>query len=156
MTTLSIDQSYTHCAYVVTDGAKQMIDFGMLVSDKQQTIYKRALDLSLKIGGLYLKYQPEEIRLEGLAFGMRGDATRDLAGLLFSIITVVSHLHVFDNFKIISPKSVKKRAVNGKATKKEMIAALPLDIKQKFTDANYKLTTGLSDLADAYWISQVE
>jgi hypothetical protein len=50
---------------------------------------------------------------------------------------------------------VKKRAGDGKFKKKDMIAALPDDIKKMFTDKNYKLTTGLSDLADAYWISQV-
>ncbi len=154
MTILSIDQSYTHCAYVVTEGTN-LIEFGVFKSNKELDIYKRALDLSLRLGQVFMKHGPKEIRLEGLAFGMRGDATRDLAGLLFTIINVISHLQVFNNFKIISPKTVKKTAVNGKATKKEMIAALPTDIKQKFTDANYKLTTGLSDLADAYWISQV-
>jgi Holliday junction resolvasome RuvABC endonuclease subunit len=155
MTILSIDQSYNACAYVVDDN-KQMVEFGCLISDKTQDIYKRALDISLKLDNIYTKYYPTEIRLEGLAFGMRGDATRDLAGLLFTIINVISLKHSFDNFKIISPKTVKKSATgSGKATKKDMIAALPKDIKQKFTDANYKQTTGLADLADAFWISQV-
>jgi Holliday junction resolvasome RuvABC endonuclease subunit len=154
MTILSIDQSYTHCAWCVTNG-RDVIAFDVLHSDKQKTIYERALNLSLELGRVFLTYTPTEIRLEGLAFGMRGDATRDLAGLLFTIINVISHLHVFKNFRIISPKSVKKRAGDGKFKKKDMIAALPDDIKKMFTDKNYKLTTGLSDLADAYWISQV-
>lgn len=154
MTTLSIDQSYTHCAYVVTEGTN-LIEFGVLVSDKNLDVYKRALHLSLSLGQLFLKHTPTEIRLEGLAFGMRGDATRDLAGLLFTIINVISHLHCFNNFKIVSPKTVKKVGTgSGKATKKEMIAALPSDVLKLFKDKNYKLTTGLSDLADAYWISQ--
>lgn len=156
MTILSIDQSYTHCAYVISEG-QVISEFGVFQSNKEHDIYQRALDISLRLGNVVTTHSPTEIRLEGLAFGMRGDATRDLAGLLFTIVTVISHLHVFNNFKIVSPKTVKKRATgSGKATKKEMIAALPVDIKQMFTDANYKLTTGLSDLADAYWISQVD
>lgn len=156
MTILSIDQSYTHCAYVVLNDNNEVIDFRCLVSDVRVDIYKRALELALDIQRAVAKYNPTEIRLEGLAFGMRGSATRDLAGLLFTIVNVISHLHVFNNFKIISPKTVKKRATgSGKATKKEMIAALPSEVKQKFSEANYKLTTGLADLADAYWISQV-
>lgn len=155
MIILSIDQSYTHCAYVVTEG-KTVIDFGVLKSDNELDIYKRALRLSLELGGVLCKHTPEQIRLEGLAFGMRGNATRDLSGLLFTIINVISHLHVFNNFKIVAPTQVKKTGTgSGKATKKEMIAALPPDILKLFKDKNYKQTTGLTDLADAYWISQV-
>lgn len=155
MRILAVDQSYTHCAYCVTEG-KNVIDFGVFKSDVAEDIYKRALNMSLAIGNVFLKHQPEQIRLEGLAFGMRGNATRDLSGLLFSIINVISHLHVFKNFRIIAPTQVKKAATgSGKAKKKEMIAALPPDILKLFKDKNFKQTTGLTDLADAYWISQV-
>lgn len=152
---LSIDQSYTHCAYVVTEG-DTVIEFDVLKSDADTDVYQRSLDIALRLGQVFLKHRPIEIRLEGLAFGMRGNATRDLSGLLFTIINVISHLHVFNNFRIIAPTQVKKRATgSGKAKKKEMIAALPIDISKLFKDKNYKQTTGLTDLADAFWISQV-
>lgn len=155
MTILSIDQSYTHCAYVITDG-RDVLAFDVLKSDKGDNIYDRALDISRHMSATYEAYKPSEIRLEGLAFGMRGDATRDLAGLLFSIVTMIKHVNQFGNFRIISPKSVKKRAGDGKFKKKDMIAALPEDIRALFAAENYKLTTGMSDLADAYWISQCD
>lgn len=155
MRILSIDQSYTHCAWCITEG-KDVIDFRVLVSDPTFDIYQRALYLSLDLGSVFLKYQPQQIRLEGLAFGMRGNATRDLSGLLFTIVNVISHLHVFKNFRIIAPTQVKKAATgSGKAKKKEMITALPAEVLKLFKDKNYKQTTGLTDLADAYWISQV-
>lgn len=155
MRILAVDQSYTHCAYCVTEG-KQVIDFGVLKSDTNTDMYKRALDLSLRLGQVFMKHQPEEIRLEGLAFGTRGNATRDLSGLIFTIVNVISHLHVFNNFRIIAPTQVKKTGTgSGKAKKREMIEALSADVKKLFKDKNYKLTTGLADLADAYWISQV-
>lgn len=155
MTILSIDQSYTHCAFVLTSGMN-VLDYGVLKTDKSKTIYQRALDVSLDLSALYQVYKPTEIRLEGLAFGMRGDATRDLAGLLFTIINTINLQHKFNNVRIISPKSVKKRAGDGKFKKKDMIAALPEHVRAEFASMNYKLTTGLSDLADAYWISQCE
>lgn len=155
MPLLSIDQSYTHCAWVITQDI-HVIEFGVIKSNKEENIYKRALDNSLILVDVVKKFKPEEIRLEGLAFGMRGDATRDLAGLLFTIVNIISLQCTFDNFKILSPKTVKKRATgSGKATKKEMIAALPTDLHERFAEENYKLTTGMADLADAYWISQV-
>lgn len=154
MRILAIDQSYTHCAYVVTEGTN-IIDFDVVTSNPELDIYKRALNISLRLGRTVIEHTPDEIRLEGLAFGMRGNATRDLSGLLFTIINVISHLHVFKNFKIVAPTQVKKTGTgSGKAKKKEMIAALPADVKKLFKDKNYKQTTGLADLADAYWISQ--
>ncbi len=156
MIILSIDQSYTHCAWCVTD-RQNVVEFDVIKSDKEKNIYERSLAISLELSRIYNHYSPEEIRLEGLAFGMRGDATRDLAGLLFTIVNVLSHINQFKNFKIISPKTVKKTGTgSGKATKKEMIAALPPDIMKLFKDKNFKQTTGLSDLADAYWISQCD
>ncbi len=155
MRVFAIDQSYTHCAYVITDD-KVVLDFGVIKSDVETDVYKRSLAIALELATIFHRYQPDQIRLEGLAFGMRGNATRDLSGLLFTIVNVICHVCVFDNFKIIAPTQVKKTATgSGKAKKKEMIATLPPDVKKLFTDKNYKQTTGLSDLADAYWISQV-
>src|SRR5271157_525537 len=115
MTILSIDQSYTHCAWCITN-KQDIIEFGVIKSNKENDIYTRSLHISLILSGIFNHHCPDEIRLEGLAFGMRGDATRDLAGLLFTIVNVLSHINQFKNFKILSPKTVKKQATgSGKA-----------------------------------------
>ena len=156
MKILSIDQSYTHCAFCIIDENK-LVDFGVFESDKADSVYDRALYIANKIIAVQQQHLPNEIRLEGLAFAMRGNATRDLAGLLFTIITTIKSKCQFNNFKIISPKTVKKTATgSGKATKKQMVNSLPEEIKDIFTSQGYKLTTGLTDLADAFWIGKCE
>lgn len=154
MKILSCDQSFTHSAVVITEN-NSILEFNVFSSNKEASIFDRALDIANRLSESFLKHNPDEFILEGLAFGMRGNATRDLSGLQFVIICLIKQIHNFHNFKIISPKTLKKIATgSGKATKKEIIAALPEDIKKLFMDRNYKLTTGLADLADAYFLSK--
>ena len=55
---------------------------------------------------------------------------------------------------IVPPTTLKKFATgSGKADKNEMIAALPVDVREHFNAQGYKKTTGLTDVADAYWLS---
>ena len=55
---------------------------------------------------------------------------------------------------IITPGTVKKQATgDGKAQKPAIFAALPSEFRTKIVDAGYKKTTGMYDIADAYWIA---
>lgn len=103
----------------------------------------------------------ERVVFEDLAFGARGDATRNLAGLLFVLIQVLLEYNTIYGLNIglevVAPTSLKKFATkSGKADKTQMVAALPKDVLKQFADAKFKKTTGLTDLADAYWLSQYE
>lgn len=152
---LGIDQSYTSCGLVVLDDNGDVLDFERHKTKPDEDTYARALDAALFICDYITKHNPTEVKLEGLAFGIRGNATRDLAGLLFTIINVIKLRHPLIQCKVVAPTSVKKRATgSGKSKKKEMIEALPEDVKKMFTDEGYKLTTGLADLADSYWIAK--
>lgn len=154
---LGIDQSYTSCGYVVLNTTNQeIVKFGRFSTDKNLTTYARARSTALEVCRLIEQHQVTTLKAEGLAFGIRGDATRDLAGLLFTIVNIVALQHPSVEFKEYAPTSVKKRATgSGKADKSQMIAALPDNIRQSFIDAGYKKTTGLSDLTDAYWIAHM-
>jgi len=82
------------------------------------------------------------------------NVTPDLGGLQFVII---SHLQevMKREVQIIAPLTVKKQATgNGRAKKNEMIECLPSYNLNKFKKLGYKKTTGLGDLADAYWIAK--
>ena len=152
-TILGIDQSYTKCAWVFLKDNK-LEDFGVISSNKNEDIFSRALFVSREIGNVYSKCVPSIVHFEGLAFNMKGNRTRDLAGLQFAIVTYMLDFDAVNfKYKIISPKSVKSFATHGQAQKIEMIDALPKNVKKKFEDKNYKKTTGLADLADAYWIA---
>jgi Holliday junction resolvasome RuvABC endonuclease subunit len=94
------------------------------------------------------------VALEGLAFSKMGNATRDLAGLQFSIITYLRYVCQYKTL-IISPNTVKKTATGkGNAKKEEMYEALPQEVKNLFKDMNLKKTTGRYDLTDSYWIGK--
>ena len=97
-------------------------------------------------------FDPDIVALEGLAFGSVGNATRDLAGLQF---TIVNHLRKQGGMtvKIYSPQSVKKMATGkGNAKKAELVNHLPTDVRAMFDKLGVKKTTGLMDLTDAYFI----
>jgi Holliday junction resolvasome RuvABC endonuclease subunit len=149
---MGIDQSYNFAAVVVLQNGN-VIDFEVIKSNKDDTIYNRALDVATRICDVYNKHKPEVVQMEGLAFGTTGNVTRDLAGLLFTIINVMKTLHPEVNVVLVPPTAVKKFATgSGKSKKPEMIAALPEPIKKLFESKNFKKTTGLGDLSDAYWI----
>jgi len=155
-TILGIDQSYTSSGYCVINEAGDLLHFGKIKSNKEQTTYQRALNTALTICELIDLHKPSEVNLEGLAFGIRGDATRDLAGLLFTIINVVALKHPAITVTTYAPTSVKKSATGtGKAKKNDMIAALPEVIRNEILAAGFKKTTGLGDLADAYFIAKM-
>ena len=151
---MGIDQSYNFCAWVILrDGC--MIDFGIVKSDTDDTMYERALNVAIDLYNVYEKYVPNRIQIEGLAFGTSGNVTRDLAGLLFTIINVMKIKIPGVDIVVVPPTAVKKFATgSGKSKKPEIIAALPKEIIESFQQKGFKKTTGLADLADAFWIGR--
>lgn len=151
---LGFDQSYTSSGFCICiDG--DVTEFGTFKTTKELDVYSRAIQTADFIVKTVTDHNITEIRLEGLAFGIRGDATRDLAGLLFTIITTLKRQHPTVPVTIIAPTSLKKFATgSGKSDKKAMISAVPEATMQKFLDAKFKKTTGLADVTDAYWLSK--
>lgn len=145
---IGIDQSYTSTGIVIIDGIDQLIDYKIITSDKSKSIHQRAHDIAEKIMFKIEQYNDVYIAIEGLAYGMRGNATRDLAGLQFVIMD-----NLLDyNVKIVTPTELKKFATgNGRASKDEMIAKLPEYILNIFN--KIKKSKGLADLADAYHLA---
>jgi Holliday junction resolvasome RuvABC endonuclease subunit len=151
---MGIDQSLNGTAVCIAVGT-ELLDFSVIRTDKTADVFSRTLFVALKLCELYAVHKPDIIHIEGLAFAMRGDATRDLAGLLFTVINVLAINHPTAKYILVPPTTLKKFATgSGKAKKEHMIASLPADIAKRFTDAKYKKTTGLADLADSYWLSQ--
>lgn len=149
-----IDQSYSSSGLVVIDSAKNIRHFEAVGSSKEQDPYWRSWTISCYILEAMKKFSPVMITIEGLAFGMRGDATRDLAGLQFVIIDKLRYENSF-NVNIVSPLSLKKFATdNGKAKKDEMFDSLPDNAKETFLTGRWKKTTGLYDITDAYWLAR--
>lgn len=154
MRILGIDQSFTSTGCVILEDDK-FVYAQKITSDVGLDKVDRAWQIAHDIEFLATRGDIHHIALEGLAFGMRGDATRDLAGLQFIIIAVLRHHGKYDNIKIVSPLSAKKFATgSGKADKNAMMDCLPKDVREEFDKLGVKKSTGLKDLADAYWIAR--
>lgn len=158
---VGIDQSFRGAAIVALDKDRNLIEFNVFKTHKDDfdDMFDRAMYVSSKVNefavNLKNKYNDVLISLEGLAFGARGNAVRDLAGLQYTIVVGMRTSLNMKEFAIYSPPTIKKLATGGGKTdgKYPMIEALPVDIQQTFIDNGYKKTTGLADLADAYWIA---
>ena len=155
MVYIGIDQSYTSTGFVVLDNNKKIIDCKIFSTNKDDDIFKRSWDLSELIIQEISKYDECKLSIEGLAFSMRGNATRDLAGLQFSIINKIKFI-LNKDITIVAPPTLKKSAIgSGKASKEEMIDALPTDILNLFTnEKKWKKSRGLTDVTDAYFLAE--
>jgi Holliday junction resolvasome RuvABC endonuclease subunit len=152
--TLGIDQSYTSSGYCVKNNDGSVLEFGTFKSAKALDVYDRASQVANFIVDKAVEHNVKCVNIEGLAFGIRGDATRDLAGLLFTIVTTLRRRTADVELNVIAPTSLKKFATGtGKSDKAAMIAAVPQTVLDRFTEAKYKKTTGLADLCDAYWLA---
>jgi len=151
---MGIDQSYT-CTGIVLFEDGEMVEAQVVKSPKAMDIHQRANFVADAILSFALCHEPDAIGIEGLAFGMRGDATRDLAGLQFVIINKLQFNGSF-KVEVIAPNAVKKFATNdGRAKKEALYEALPKNTQKSFLELGVKKTTGLYDLTDAFWIGKI-
>lgn len=156
MRILGIDQSYTGTGFSLIDTNNSvdiLIEYGIIRSNIEKDKFDRSKDIAIDVYALCLIHKPDYVGIEGLAFGMRGDSTRDLAGLQFMIVNKIRELGL--KVFVVPPNSVKKVGTGkGNAKKEEMYAALPLEVKEKFIKTGAKKTTGLYDLTDSYFIAK--
>ena len=154
MIVLGIDQSYNSSGIIVLEG-DTIIHSECFKSNKNFDRFGQAHEIATHIADLLDIHKPDIVAIEGLAFGMSGNVTRDLGGLQF---VIVAHLQEVKKqpVKIVAPLTVKKFATgSGKAKKEQMIESLPEYVLNNFLLLGVKKTTGLADLADAYWIAKV-
>lgn len=153
LTILAIDQSFTSSGIVVLrDGI--MLHCEKHITDKTQDIFERSWDVTQRVEKVAKDYNVDVVAMEGLAFAGMGNATRDLAGLQFVIVTYMRFVNNYP-FALYAPGTIKKLATGKGNSKKElMIEALPDNIRNDFDAIGVKKTTGLGDLADAYWIAK--
>lgn len=153
MRVLGLDQSFTKSGIVILDN-DEMVHFELYKTDKKEDIYKRTWDITQHVKNLSRTQKIDVVSIEGLAYAMKGNATRDLAGLQFSIITTLRYIENI-RVEIIPPNTVKKIATGkGNAKKEKLLECLPKDIHKRFLDFGVRKTTGITDLTDAYWIAK--
>lgn len=152
-TIMGIDQSYNSTGYCILKG-NTIVEVGIIKSNKDDDIYTRALAIATQLVEKVKQHNITTVKMEGLAFSGFGNATRDLAGLLFTIVTQLRQHNPNISIEIVQPTSLKKMATgNGKATKKDMMASVPIEALSTITSSGYKASTGMADLVDAYWLA---
>lgn len=153
---LGIDQSFTSSGICVVNEQGSIVFHETInTTDADGDIFDRALKIAQHIIALLMRFQPMRVGLEGLAFSKFGNATRDLAGLQFVLVTSIrEHRKRYSNdLVIVSPNLLKKFATkSGSADKDKMYEAVPEDVKTVFS--GYKKTKGRSDVVDAYWLAK--
>lgn len=156
---IGIDQSFRGAGIVLLDSDGNIVNFKLVKTSKKDSEDKFVRACMIAEGIIdFIKNSPPDtpISMEGLAFGGVGNATRDLAGLLYCIQT---HLKLVLNKSVhtlFSPQTIKKIAA-GKGSikgKDAIILATPVDVCEKFIESGARKTTGLADLVDAYWIAR--
>jgi Holliday junction resolvasome RuvABC endonuclease subunit len=158
---LGIDQSMTSSGFVVLeDGKVSHHEVFSTVPDKEDPLqkFRRTMRVRDRTIALIEQFKPNTVSLEGLGFAATGNATRDLAGLQFLIVSAVIELFPEINVRIQTPSTVKKFATGkGGASKEAMVESLETFDAFLF-DAVMKLpkTKGRSDVTDAYFMAQIE
>lgn len=150
MRILGIDQSFTSTGIALLENNKCMLK--IIKSNKDDDKFDRANTIAKGIKSVIEDCLPDLAGVEGLPYGGIGNVTRDLAGLQFVIVVALRELGL--KVKVVAPKSVKKFAVSGVATKIELYEALPYNIKCDIDENGWKVTTGRYDVTDAYWIAK--
>lgn len=151
MKILSIDQSFSNCAVILWDNDK-MIDFLVVQTTNEKEDYERIHYIGEEIRTLLLTHKVDLMVIEGMSFGSISNSVRKLAGLYYYLLITAWKLGI--PYKEVTPKSVKKFACHGKASKKEMFDSLPKDVQELFASRYKTIKSGRQDLADAFWIGQ--
>ncbi|MBG24020.1 MAG: hypothetical protein CMF22_11260 [Idiomarinaceae bacterium] len=158
---LGIDQSLTSTGFVVLeDGKVSHHEVFSTAADKADPLqkFKRVMKVRDRTREIIERFSPTIVSLEGLGFAATGNATRDLAGLQFSIVGMVIELFPDIVVRIQTPSTVKKFATGkGSASKEDMVSSLEsFDAFLFDVVMSLPKTKGRSDVTDAYFMAQIE
>jgi len=152
---LSIDQSLSCSGIMLWDNEKQ-IAFWVFKTEPKTEVILRIRDIIADITTLVKRHNVSHIVIESLPFGINSNSVRPLAALYYFIQNLCFDLGI--TFSEVNVTGVKKFATgSGKANKFDMVAALleeAPELHAMILEKGIKKTTGLADLADAYFIGK--
>ena len=149
---VGIDQSFTSTGICFIDN-NQLVFYKIISSDKEDESYDRAIQIADEIV-FTIKDMNKDINIiniEGLSYGSKGDATRNLAGLQFLIIDRIKKQNW--NYNVIAPQTLKKFVLKGNSSKEELFECLPDNVYEEFDKYN---KSEKFDLMDAYFLAIYE
>lgn len=162
MRILGLDQSFTKSGIVVVEsGNPDMLHYEKFTSTVGNDYFERAWQVALHIQNIVEKFNIDGVFIEGLAFGSRGDQTRNLGGLQYSVINMLrfGECSLRPEVVIVAPTTLKKFATGkGNVKKDVMIETLQEQYPKEFNifygEMRVRKSTGLDDMTDAYFLAQ--
>lgn len=160
MKIMGIDQSYTSTGIVVAESGlalcAEVVSTERDLDDELDT-FKRSIHIRNEIIRAAKDHHVDKVHIEGLSFGSVTNATRNLAGLQYMIVTALIEMDI--PVKIIAPTTLKKFATgSGKAKKIDMYDSVATKdpVFAEMTLRSFKKTKGGYDVADAFWLAVFE
>ena len=140
-----LDLSLVGTGVMILDEAGKIIHQELITTTPKQEIEERILDIEESVIDFFSGDKLAIAYVEGLAFGARGQAMLQLAGLHYYVRIALRLEGV--NFKVIAPPTVKK-FVTGKGNAKKELMLLRVYKKwgESFNDNN---------LCDAYSLARL-
>jgi Holliday junction resolvasome RuvABC endonuclease subunit len=150
---IGIDQSLTHSGVVVFNRGELIFATGISTDTKDSSIEERIFYIRERVKEILIEYSPEYASIEGLAYGIASNNGRLLAGVFFSILTLLIEFNI--PYKVVNPKTLKKTVTGiGSADKLLMRETIDEDILNKLSLLTKLKPTSkkFEDIVDAYWL----
>jgi len=151
---IAIDFSLRSTGYCVFKGG-ELIKYGVITTDASELPFVRTKYLTDELLNIIVDNKVERVVIESPAFGARGSMEYVLKGSHFYLVsTLYNELGI--ECKQVAPTSIKKKFTgSGRASKKEMVDAMPEDTLSLFKK-DYVMSRGLTDLVDAFALGWIQ
>jgi Holliday junction resolvasome RuvABC endonuclease subunit len=152
---MGVDQSMTSTGVVLLDYSGNVQYYEIVGTDSNNPYCDRIHEVAISLAVLQATKNVTHVVFEKPVFGqIKGNSVSKLLGLHHYLESFMESKTDADVVTSVNLSTIKKFATgNGRADKSAMIDSLPDDILDMLS-AEYKKTTGLRDLADAYWIAK--
>ena len=133
---IGIDPGFDRCGWAIGDFIAhhhQIIDYGLITTDRQQDLYTRLQDLDQQLTGVLNNYQPAEAAMENLFFQSNQKTVMKVAEARGVIMSALfrHHLPLTD----YTPPQIKQAVTGfGRADKKAITKMVQLELKLLTTD----------------------
>jgi Holliday junction resolvasome RuvABC endonuclease subunit len=151
---LSIDQSLS-CSGMVLWKDTEASEIFVVKTQTGKEVLIRIKEVIDEVHQICKKHKVKNIVIEALPYGINSTSVRPLAGLYYCIANYCSDNNI--GFNEANVSAVKKFATGkGNAKKSDMITSFSTTkMYERALKLGYKKTTGLADLADAYFIGKL-
>lgn len=144
MNYLGVDLSLTGTGVCVIDDTYLIKYENVIKTSSKDNIEKRFLEILTELNRLKDRFEIENVCIEGLSFGSKGQSMLELAGLHY--VLRLSLFNCKSNYKVVPPTTLKKFVTGkGNVKKEQMLLQVYKKFGVEFNDNN---------ICDAYCLAR--